>query len=215
MKSGLKTILWLTGGLAVVGTGAFFVVKSLKTAKAEKLLADDEAKRIAAEQLVKQAEADVLKANEGLASIPTINPMSTVPSIPNLGNLGNFGNENLLETPSLSDYIRMADRYMTWENVWKFAKDLGVDNKDIVGGTVAANDAGIISTSSRKAFGEIVAKFPNWKDLLKAKAKEKGFTVSEDTFNNSQKSIKDTYGFEMAQFSGSQKNNGNFWTSRR
>ena len=68
--------------------------------------------------------------------------------------------------PTPEEYIQMADRWMTWENIWKFAKALGINDKDQVGGTSTAYSDAIISNASRKKFGEISIKYANMSNRL-------------------------------------------------
>lgn len=114
--------------------------------------------------------------------------------------------------PTAEEYIRMADRWMTWENIYKFADKLaGITNKKEIGGVAGAYPDAIISNTSRRKFGEIRDKFPNWKTLFMKKADELGIPYSKANYDAAQKYMKDTYGFEMAEFAGNRQPNKFSW----
>lgn len=114
--------------------------------------------------------------------------------------------------PTAEEYIQMADRWMTWENIYKFARALGITDKDQVGGTTTAYSDAIISNTSRRKFGEISAKFPNWKVLVEKKARQFSIPLqTEEQYIATNKYIKDSYGFEMAEFAGNRQTNNFSW----
>lgn len=203
MKTGIKIAIG-AGVLTILGVGGYFTYRSIKKGKEAAAFADNEAKRIAAEQDVarKQAEVDALTTTTAAPKIDTM--FNTLPPIPDnfLGGMG-LGS-TVSQDPTTEEYIRMGDGWFkTWEDAWLFAAKLGISDKTKVGGIDANDTNAIVNNTSRKAFGEIVAKYPNWKTLIKAKIKEFGIPVVSDAqFALNRGKLKTWYGFEMAQFDG-------------
>lgn len=207
-------ILLAIGGTLVAGVGGYFIYKAATKPKSD----DADANKVGS---ITPITPPPLTPEQ--VGVPTINPNSTQPTIPTLAtspvmpslndfNLGSFGTaqpETNSSEPTPSEYIRMADAYMTWENVWKFADKLGIKDKKVVGGVTDSNPNSIISYSSRENFKkDIIDKFPNWKQLIKDKAKKEGVTIL--TEQEYKKFNTDSY-----SFSGSNNNTSNFWTSKR
>ena len=219
MKTGLKITLWATGVLAVLGVSGYFIGQSIKKTKYGKLYAEDEAKRIAAEQEAKAA-AELAALNP--PKVDTIAPMfNTLPPIPTdfLGGMG-MGSTISKSEPTPEEYIRMADRWMTWENIWKFAEKLGITDKNLIGGvgegstaTYGNNANAILNNASRKKFNsEIVAKYPNWKSLVKTKAELWSIPLnSQQIVDNSTAWLKSKFGIDMAAFNGNNTPIKDFW----
>lgn len=219
METKTKIIIGVASALTL-GVGGYFIYRSIKNSEKEEEMYNS--KKEGDIGYVEPKTTTTVTTPEQ-AGVPTVNPATTTPSIPNLAtppaipnlggfNLGSFGSSAATTAenkPTAADYIRMADKYMTWENTWKFASELGVTDKDLVGGTANSTSNSIISTKSREKFQEeIVDKFADWKKLFKAKAKDLGIPIHTET--EYAKWNTDSY-----SFSGSQNNPANFWTSGR
>ena len=217
METKTKIIIGVASALTL-GIGGYFIYRSIKNSEKEEEMYNS--KKEGDIDYVEKKKTTTVSTPEQ-AGVVTVNPATTTPSIPTLAtppaapslgdfNLGSFGTaESTSENkPSNSDYIRMADKYMTWDNVYKFAEKLGVSDKTKV--HIGGNDTtAIISTISRDKFNDEVAlKFPDWKKLIKAKAREKGVDVLSET--EYAKWNTDSY-----NFGGSQNKTANFWTSGR
>jgi len=219
METKTKIIIGVASVLTL-GIGGYFIYRSMKNIEKEEEMYNS--KKEGDIGYVEPKTTTTVTTPEQ-AGVPTVNPATTTPSIPNLGgfDLGSFGSTAATTTdenkPTNADYIRMADRWMTWDNVWKFAEKLGVDDKKVVGGVSGAYSTAIISNKSRKLFdSEVKNKFPNWKELLKDKASEVGVSiVSDNVYKTNTDRIKNDYEINMSYFSGSQNNPANFWTSGR
>jgi len=229
METKTKIIIGVASVLTL-GIGGYFIYRSIKNSEKEEEMYNS--KKEGDIGYVEPKTTTTVTTPEK-AGVPTVNPatttpsiptLSTLPSMPNLGgfDLGSFGSTatTAQNEPTAVEYIRMADRWMSWDNIWKFGEKLGIKDKNQIGipdGTCGNDLNAILNKESRKKFNtEIAAKFPDWKDLLKTKANEHDIPLNSiEQFNNGTKWHKDNCGIEMASFNGSQNNPANFWTSGR
>lgn len=80
------------------------------------------------------------------------------------------------------EYIRMADNWMYWKDLWDFAARFGITDKTLVGGVTGVRPDAIITPNSRLLFQkEVIDKYPtNWVSAIKQKAASFGIPVISD-----------------------------------
>lgn len=216
MEKGVKIAIALGSTLALA-TGGYFIYRGISKKQ------EEQAEKKAANERIGYEDTDPNKLGSIAPLVPLGLPVpNTTPSLATqtidgasvplagFGNLSDMFTNATTATetigePTAKDYIRMADRYMTWDNVWSFGSKLGTPDRKMIGGVADAYTTAAINNDTRKSFDEEVGtKFPNWKSLLKNKAKDLGVPiVSDEDYIKNTNSIKSAYGISMLPFNGS------------